>query len=155
MVRVRLHKKLQFPAINNTFPSLPRPQLTYNPRGIFQTVCTLDTIRTVWTSVTIAAHTESYDAGPTKNKAVLRCPRHPGGWGDGGGVWMVDNWHRDGGWWAQVPKKQFNLNDDGTTWHLWISYLLTQGSWDWGVSQISTSRILHSGQNLRWTGFLY
>ena len=51
MVRVRLHKKLQFPAINNTFPSLPRPQLTYNPRGIFQTVCTLDTIRALWTSV--------------------------------------------------------------------------------------------------------
>ena len=55
---------------------------------------------------------------------------------------------------SQVPKKHFNLDDDGMTWDLWISYLLTQGSWDWGVWQISTSRILHSGQNLRWTGFL-
>ena len=54
----------------------------------------------------------------------------------------------------QVPKKHFNLDDDGMTWDLWISYLLTQGSWDLGVWQISTSRILHSGQNLRWTGFL-
>ena len=31
---------------------------------------------------------------------------------------------------TQVPEKHFNLNSDGTTNHLQISYLLTQGSWD-------------------------
>ena len=56
---------------------------------------------------------------------------------------------------AQVPKKHFNLDGDGMTWHLWISYLLTQGSWDYGVPQISDGKLLHSGPNLRWTGFLY
>ena len=56
---------------------------------------------------------------------------------------------------SQVPKTTVNHDVGVRRWNLWISYLLTQGSRDWGVSQISTSRILHSGPNLRWTGFLY
>ena len=56
---------------------------------------------------------------------------------------------------SQVPKTSVNHDVGVHRWNLWISYLLTQGSRDWGVSQISTCRILYSGPNLRWTGFLY
>ena len=52
---------------------------------------------------------------------------------------------------SQVPKTSVNHDVGARRWNLWKSYLV--GSWDWGVSQISTGRILHSGQNLRWTGF--
>ena len=50
---------------------------------------------------------------------------------------------------TQVPKTSVNLDGDVHEKFMCSPSLLTQGSWEWWVSQISTSRILHSGQNFR------
>ena len=50
---------------------------------------------------------------------------------------------------AQVPKTSVNLDGDVREKFMCSPSLLTQGSWEWWVSQISTSRILHSGPNFR------
>jgi len=56
---------------------------------------------------------------------------------------------------SQVPKTSVNLDGDVREKFMCHPSILTQGSWEWGVSQISTGRILHSGLNFRWTDFLY
>ena len=56
---------------------------------------------------------------------------------------------------TQVPKTSVNLDGDVREKFMWPPSLLTQGSQEWRVSQISTSRILHSGPNFRWIDFLY
>ena len=56
---------------------------------------------------------------------------------------------------SQVPKTSVNLDGDVSEKFMCHPSILTQGSWEWGVSQISTGRILHSGLNFRWTDFLY
>ena len=50
---------------------------------------------------------------------------------------------------SQVPKTSVNLDGDVREKFMCPSSILTQGSWEWRVSQISTSRILHSGLNFR------
>ena len=50
---------------------------------------------------------------------------------------------------TQVPKTSVNLDGDVREKFMCHPSILTQGSWEWGVSQISTGRILHSGLNFR------
>ena len=50
---------------------------------------------------------------------------------------------------TQVPKTSVNLDGDVREKFMCPPSILIQGSWEWGVSQISTGRILHSGLNFR------
>ena len=50
---------------------------------------------------------------------------------------------------SQVPKTSVNLDGDVRKKFMCHPSILTQGSQEWWVSQISTSKILHSGPNFR------
>ena len=50
---------------------------------------------------------------------------------------------------SQVPKTSVNLDGDVREKFMFLPSILTQRSREWGVSQIFTGRILHSGLNFR------
>ena len=68
---------------------------------------------------------------------------------------FIGHGRRRGGLFSQVPKTSVNLDGDVRKKFMCHPSILTQGSREWWVSQIFTSRILHSGPNFRWTDFLY